>query len=186
MTTISSPLSPGLLVETSAACIHCVTPTARLSLRARGDLSPLEQALGLSIPQKIGQRASVGDIEMLCIGPDEWTIVASNAEPIVSACGAIYETSPHSLVDISGREVTLEIKGSQATELLTIGMPRNPDSIATGEGRRVAFDGMSVVLWRDAEQSYRMDIWNSFATHLFHLLETGCREFAAETGALQG
>ncbi|MBE9640580.1 sarcosine oxidase subunit gamma, partial [Salipiger pacificus] len=28
---------------------------------------------------------------------------------------------------------------------------------------------------------FRMDVWNSFAPHLLHLLQVGARELAAET-----
>ncbi len=99
---------------------------------------------------------------------------------ILSSCAEVYATLPHSLVDVSGREVTFLIDGPRATELLTLGMARDPDSIAAGEGRRTNFDGVTVTIWRDAESAYRMDVWHSFAPHVRHLLETGCRELAAE------
>ena len=87
---------------------------------------------------------------------------------------------PHSLVDISAREVTLTIEGPKAAELLTLGCPRDIATIAPGEGRRTLFDGATVVLWRDAADRFRMDIWNSFAPHVAQLLQTGCKELAAE------
>ncbi|MGB0658958.1 MAG: sarcosine oxidase subunit gamma [Mangrovicoccus sp.] len=177
-----SAQSPGVLTASSAAKIDLLAPVARFSLRARGDLAPFSQALGLSLPAKIGMRAKQGEVEVLCLGPDEWVILAATdqAPGLAAAMAAIYPAYPHSFVDISGREITLAITGSCATELLTLGMPRDPESILPGEGRRIAFDGMTVVLWRDEAEAYRMDIWHSFAPHLLGLLETGCRELAAE------
>lgn len=154
----------------------------RLSLRARGDLAPLNGALGLSLPGSIGKRAAAGAVEALRLGPDEWTIHAPEADMagLIAACAKVYAAHPHSLVDISGREVTLVIEGPHAAELLTIGCPRDPATIAPGEGRRTVFDGVSVILWRDSETRFRMDCWQSFAPFVLSLLKTGRRELAAE------
>lgn len=177
-----SALAPTFLIETAAARVALAAPCARLSLRARGNLAPLEAALGLTLPVKIGRRTGAGGVEALCLGPDEWMLHAPEAmvPGIAASCAAVYPNLPHSLVDVSAREVTLVIEGARALELLTIGMPRDPESIALGEGRRTNFDGVTVILWRDDETRFRMDVWHSFSVHLLHLLETGCRELAAE------
>jgi len=174
-----------LVIETSAARVRQSAPRARLSLRARGDLAWLNGALGQELPTKIGRRSAKGETETLCLGPDEWLILAPEAKApeLIAACAEVYEKIPHSLVDISAREVTYDIDGPRAPELLTIGMPRDPESIAIGEGRRTLFDGATVVLWRDGETEFRLDVWRSFAPHLQHLLEMGCRELAAEDAA---
>lgn len=174
--------APGLLVETAAARVSLAAPVGRLSLRGRGDMAPFGSALALMLPSRIGARAVNGTRAVLCLGPDEWVVIVAPGEVdgIVEACAALYPDHPHSLVDVSSREVTLVIDGPRATELLTFGMARDPESIAVGEGRRTAIDGLSVVLWRDAEDAWRIDVWNSFAEHLLGLLETGCRELAAE------
>ena len=176
-----SPLSPGVLVETSACVVRLAPQTARLSLRARGDLSSLEAALGMTLPDRIGRRAKAGDLEALRLGPDEWLLLApeSDAEKLFAACAVVYPDNPHSLVDISAREMTFVLEGEGAAELLTIGCPRDIASIPEGGARRTVFDGATVILWRDAPTRYRMDCWNSFAPHLLQLLETGAREIAA-------
>jgi sarcosine oxidase subunit gamma len=176
-------LPPSVLARSAAASVTLAAPCARFSLRARGDLGPLCAALGLTLPDRIGRRASAGVVQAICLGPDEWTVHASieAAAGIAAACAAVSTALPHSLVDVSGRETTFQIDGPRAAELLTLGCPRDIDSIAIGDGRRTNFDGVTVVLWRDGETRFRMDCWNSFASHLFHLLETGCRELAAES-----
>ena len=75
-------------------------------------------------------------------------------------------------------------EGPKAAELLTLGCPRDIATIPPGEGRRTLFDGATVVLWRDAADRFRIDVWNSFASHIGHLLETGCKELAAEPADL--
>lgn len=177
-----SSLIPGAVAETAAARVGVLAAPARLSLRARGDLAALDKALGLALPDRIGKRAEARGIEAIRLGPDEWTVLApaDAVAGLIAACAAVYGDHPHSLVDISGREVTFSIDGPRAAELLTLGCPRDIETIAAGEGRRTVFDGATVVLWRDAPDRFRMDVWNSFATHVGHLLETGCRELAAE------
>ena len=177
-----SSLTPGLLIETEAARVSVLDGEGRLSLRVRAGIAALGKALGLALPDRIGRRAASGKVEAIRLGPDEWTILApaDAAAGLAAACAAVYGDHPHSLVDISGREVTLSIEGPKAAELLTLGLPRDIATIAVGEGRRTLFDGATVVLWRDAEDRFRMDVWNSFADHVAHLLETGCKELAAE------
>lgn len=181
MNAISAPFPPATAVETSAAHVGMESAGGRLSLRARGDLGPLGAALGVALPTRIGETAGT-DIRLACLGPDDWIITAPAGEVarLQSACAAIYADHPHSLVDISGREVSFAVAGPRAAELLTLGCPRDIDSIAIGEARRTVMDGVTVVLWRDGENSFRIDVWNSFAPWLLHLLETGCRELAAE------
>ncbi|MBN9887249.1 sarcosine oxidase subunit gamma family protein [Salipiger abyssi] len=178
-----SSFTSGALVETSAARISKAPAIGRLSLRARGDLAPFDAALGVGLPLSIGQRASVDGTEILRLGPDEWTLTTPvpRTAQIEAAFAEIYEAHPHSLVDISGREVTFEIEGAQAAELLTLGCPRDIETILPGQGRRTVFDGVTVVLWRDAEDRFRMDVWQSFAPHVLALLDTGCRELAAQS-----
>ncbi|MBY6004161.1 sarcosine oxidase subunit gamma [Salipiger bermudensis] len=177
-----SSFTPGMLVESPAARVSAAVACTRLSLRARGDLAPFEAALGLSLDGQIGSRSSSGVLEAMRLGPDEWILHGSKdaAASAVTELAGLYANHPHSLVDVSGREVSFVIEGPRAAELLTIGCPRNIETILPGSGRRTSFDGVTVVLWRDAETSFRMDVWNSFASHLLDLLATGCRELAAE------
>lgn len=177
-----SSLAPGLLAGTKAAQVSVLPAQGRLSLRARGDLGALDKAIGIALPDRIGRRAEANGIEAIRLGPDEWTlrVPAQDVARLVAACTAVYGENPHSLVDISGREVTLLIEGPRAAELLTLGCPRDIASIPAGEGRRTLFDGATVVLWCDGNDRFRMDVWNSFADHVAQLLETGCKELAAE------
>lgn len=178
-----SSLAPGVVIETKAARLSVPPAVGRLSLRARGAaVAHLGAALGLALPDRIGRRATAGPVEAIRLGPDEWTIhaPAEHVARLTAACAALAAVHAHSLVDISGREVTLLVEGPKAAELLTLGCPRDIETVAPGEGRRTLFDGATVVLWRDAADRFRIDVWNSFAGHIAQLLEIGCRELAAE------
>lgn len=177
----------GILAESSAIRVELLPPVARFSLRAATpEQKALSKALGVTLPTKIGQCARKDKLEVLCLGPDEWTLIApeDQAGTITDACAVIYVKTPHSLTEISDREVTMQIAGPKASDLITIGCPRDLDQLPTGEARRTVFDGVSAILWRDGEQAYRLDLWRSFAPHVIALLETGCAELAAEVPAI--
>ena len=118
----AAPLPQGAVARVSLAA-----PVARLVLRARGDLAALNAALGVTLPTVVGHRAGAGEIEVLCLGPDEWMLHLPPGQvgAVSASCAALMGSHPHSLVDVSGREVTLEIDGPRAAELLTLGCARD-------------------------------------------------------------
>lgn len=187
MTALTLDFTPGPLAESGAVSVSLLAPIGRFSLRARAaDMPVLSKAVGVDLPTKIGARANIGTVEILCLGPDEWHVLVaeSDAPRLVERCASVYADAPHSLTDISDREVSVRIEGPKAAELLTLGCPRDLDRIAEGEGRRTLMDGATVVLWRDGKDSFRLDMWRSFAPHVVALLETGCAELAAEQSGL--
>jgi len=183
MTTHDPVFQPGPLSESSAATVTLLPPVGRFSLRAReADLPALSKAVGVDLPRRIGSRAGAGTTEVLCLGPDEWQILIDEADAprLVEDCARLYAEVPHSFTDISDREITVRIEGPKASELITLGCPRDIDRIAEGEGRRTLMDGVTIVLRCDGAQSFRLDMWRSFAPHVMALLKSGCAELAAE------
>ncbi|WP_033068566.1 sarcosine oxidase subunit gamma [Thalassospira australica] len=183
MTVLTHAFTPGPIVASGPVKLTLMAPVARFSLRLRAaNIPAVSMAIGVELPITVGERASNGTTEAICLGPDEWMVIAKsdNTDTLVSACADIYASATHSLTEVSAREITVRIEGDRAAELLTIGCPRDIDSIPVGGGCRTVVDGVTVVLWRDEEQSFRMDIWRSFALHVIDLLCRGCKELAAE------
>lgn len=150
-------------------------PMARFSLRLRDP-----KTAPFDIPWHIGTCTRDGAREVLCLGPDEWLILVPEAAARdIQSQYANLEVS-HALTDISHRERSFLIEGPKAADLITLGCPRDPDSLKDGEARRTVFDGASVILWRDSSTRFRMDIWRSFAPHACHLMEIGVRELALD------
>ncbi|SIS76073.1 sarcosine oxidase subunit gamma [Roseivivax lentus] len=180
---LSPDFAPGLLAESAAARVTLIAPVARFSLRCKpASRATLARVLDLPLPETIGHRAHARSREALRLGPDEWVLTAleGDAAGIAADCAAAYDAAPHSLVELSDREVTFAIDGPGACDLLSLSLPRDLDGIGVGQGRRTVFDGQGVVLWRDEAHSFRMDVWRSFAPHVASLLATGCRELALE------
>lgn len=181
---IQSSIQATLSETTSAGPVRLtlLPEAARFSLRIDpGSLDAASKALGVTLPSKIGKRAASGTRSVLCLGPDEWEILASEDErvEIDAAFTAIYAKAPHSLTDTSDREITIAIEGEKASELLSVGCPINLDRLVTGDGKRTVFDSAQVVLYRDAEDSFRMQVWRSFLPHVWELLNIANSELAA-------
>lgn len=162
--------------------LSVVAPVARLNLRiAPGDLAAASTAFGVALPTKVGQGAHKDGRSGWCMGPDEWLLHAPEGEQgaIVEAFAAIREAAAHSLVVISDREITYGLSGPRATELLTTGCPIDLRRIAVGNAKRTVFDSAQVVLIRDGESDWRLEVWRSFAPHVEALLTTAQAEFAS-------
>ncbi|MCK0151575.1 sarcosine oxidase subunit gamma [Marivita sp. S6314] len=152
---------------------------ARFNLRiAPADLSVASAAFGLTLPTKIGQGAQSGDRAAYCIGPDEWLLHAAEADQqaIVSAFAAVRADTAHSLVVISDREMTIGIDGPDALALLSVGCPIDLSRLPIGGAKRTVFDYAQVMLIRDAEDAFRVEVWRSYFPHVHGLLEIAARE----------
>ncbi|MCT4655053.1 MAG: sarcosine oxidase [Cohaesibacter sp.] len=154
---------------------------ARFNLRIDPkDLAKASRAFGLEIGANIHSFAEKGSRSALCLGPDEWLLWADEEEKadILKAFADLYGDSPHSLTDISDRQVSINIEGEQAAELLSIGCPRDLSQIKVGTGMRTLFDTAEVVLLRRGETAFTLEVWRSFLPHVRGLLYVGNQELA--------
>ena len=164
-----------------AVSVTDMPPVARFNLRiAPADLAVASKAFGLSLPTKIGQGAQKADRAAYCIGPDEWLLHASEADQqaVVAAFDKARAKTPHSLVVISDREMTIGINGPAAAELLSVACPLDLSRIPVGGAKRTVFDYAQVVLIRDSEDAFRLEVWRSFVPHVQGLLQIATRELA--------
>ena len=146
----------------------------RFSLRLRPqNRKDARLALGFDLPERVGGIQGAGGRRALCLGPDEWLVETRNGDQPAFPGGM-----PHSLVDISDREVTWRISGPRAAELLSIGIARDLSALSPGKGCRTAFGTVQAVLVREREDVYTLSVWRSFAPHVAALLAIGHRELA--------
>ncbi|WP_103173601.1 sarcosine oxidase subunit gamma [Paracoccus sp. SY] len=166
--------------DASPVVVEDLAPALRLSLRVKpAHRATLGQALGLDLPTRVGACKVAGGTEALCLGPDEWLITAPEGTDLASPACAVYATAPHSLVDISDREITLRLSGPAVLDLLAACCPRNVAAMPVGSAARTVFDSATVILWRDGPTDFRMDIWRSFVPHVRSLLSQVQGEIAA-------
>lgn len=162
-----------------AVSVAVLPPVARFNLRiAPADLVVATKAFGLKLPGKIGEGVQKGDRAAYCIGPDEWLLHATEADQ--NAIAAQFDTAraktPHSLTVISDREVMIGITGPAAIEVLSVACPLDLSRMAVGSAKRTVFDYAQVVLIRDGDDAFRLEVWRSFFPHVSGLLEIAVKE----------
>jgi sarcosine oxidase subunit gamma len=159
---------------------------ARFILRAR----PAAQiaaagVLGFSLPVVACRSASSGDIAALWLGPDEWLLLAPEAEGelLASSLAVALAGLPHSLVDVGHRQVGLILDGRRAADVLSSGCPLDLDldigAFPVGMCTRTVLDKAEIVLWRTGPEAWRLEVWRSFESYVRGKLGEAAREYAA-------
>ena len=165
-----------------AEAVTILPPGARLAVRAGGDaVSTIGDAFGLALPTNACTSTSNGSRAALWLGPDEWLLIASEGEmPALAAWmeDAIGET-PASIVDVSDRNIGIEVAGPKAAEAINGFCPLDLDPAAfpVGMCTRTLFGKAEIVLWRTAPETFRMEVWRSFALYVQGCLGEAIREY---------
>jgi sarcosine oxidase subunit gamma len=138
-----------------------------------------EGALKLGIPAVACRAAAEGEFAALWLGPDEWLLISaeSRADETATALRAALAGLPHSLVDVSHRQVALEVSGPEAPVLLAAGCPLDLDTgvFPVGMCTRTLLAKAEVVLWRVAPEAFRVEVWRSFAPYVSAFLAEAAR-----------
>ena len=140
------------------------------------------QAFPLPDAQAVCRARRDGDRAGLWLGPDECLLIA----PATTAAGALLGAlrsaigaTAHSLVDVSHRQVGIEVRGPHAERLLNgacpldLSLDRFPVDMCT----RTVFAKAEIVLWRTDEQQFRVEVWRSFAPYTAALLQEIARDY---------
>jgi sarcosine oxidase subunit gamma len=130
--------------------------------------------LGLNISDIACRSASAGVRTALWLGPDEQLLLAPLADGDVIArqlresLGAL----PHSLVDVSHRQIALEVSGLQAQNVLNAGCPLDLhlESFPVGACTRTVLGKCDIVLWRTGATAFHIEVWRSFAEYASRFL----------------
>jgi sarcosine oxidase subunit gamma len=132
-------------------------------------------------------RANAGDGRAaLWLGPDEYLLLApaDAMRTIAVELTTALAGTPHSLVDVSARQVAWQLRGPDASAILNSGCPLdlNPEIFPPGSCVRTIFYKAQIVLWRKAAEEYHLDVWRSYSDYVRELLLDGARsEFADRT-----
>jgi sarcosine oxidase subunit gamma len=124
-----------------------------------------------------GTRAS------LWLGPDEYLLIASGAADAGPDAAAALEAAigsvPHALVDVSHRQVAIDILGRHAEAILNGACPLNLDiaDFPIGMCTRTVFAKADIVLWRTGAQRFHVEFWRSYADYVTGLLSVIARDY---------
>jgi sarcosine oxidase subunit gamma len=139
-------------------------------------------ALGLNISAIACRSASNNQWAALWLAPDEQLLLAplaageALAGPLRDALSAL----PHSLVDMSHRQIAIEISGPTAQTLLNAGCPLDLhlSAFPAGMCTRTILGKADIVLWRTGTDSFHVEVWRSFADYVARFLTEASRELA--------
>ena len=123
-----------------------------------------------------------GSRTTLWLGPDEYLLLdtATDAAAELSASlGAVLADVPHALVDVSHRQIALELSGPHAADLLAGACPLDLDSEAfpVGMCTRTVFAKADILLWRTADDRFHVEVWRSFSDYVTGLLAEIARDY---------
>jgi sarcosine oxidase, subunit gamma len=155
-------------------------PAARFIFRG-GDAARLacSTAFDADLPRQLGSTGVGDERTAFWLGPDEWLLIAEGVDPEMMAAEieAALGTSPHSLVDVSHRQVGLDVGGAVAPRALSAGCPLDLrlSAFPIGMATRTIFDKAEIVLWRRQEAAFRIEVWRSFAAYLVAALIEAAR-----------
>lgn len=135
-----------------------VGPRARYWLRAR-DAKVLSEATGLKLPGRIGEQND----GVICLGPDEWYAILAEGTALPRGEGL-----PVSVTEVSSRALGLVLEGPGALAVLSSGCPLDLAKMGVGRATRTVFETVEVVIWREAEDRWHVEVWRSFATWLWN------------------
>ena len=168
------PLDGFALPEAPGVAVRLAPPAQRFVLRgAAATLAPLEAAFGVAPPAAPLSSASAGGRSAHWLGPDEWLLLAEGGpevseDSIDAALAGVF----HSLVDVSHRQIGLEIVGARAAETLAFGvaLDLHPSAFPVGQVARTLFVKAEITLWRREAELWRIEVARSFAPYAAEML----------------
>lgn len=152
----------------------------RLILRGRPAVhGPAAEVLGFALPQDACRSAGTGARHALWLGPDEWLLLSAPGDRLDKAIAFAAGDAPHSLVDVSHRQVGLILDRPDAEGVLAVGCALDLDLAAfpVGACTRTMYAKAEIVLWRTGEHRFHIEVWRSFADYLWRYLVLAAAEF---------
>ena len=159
-----------------------VGPKARFLFRGReAAIEAAASAFGVALPREACRSAEAGERAALWLGPDEWLLLAPEADAPAIAAAFRKVTAPHSLVDVSHRNTALALSGSKVTLVINSGCPLDLDLAAfpVGMCTRTLLNKAEIVLWRRAHDRFHVEMWRSFAGYVHGFLTDAALEYSA-------
>jgi sarcosine oxidase, subunit gamma len=162
------------------ALLRTLPPAMRLVLRAPEPArAAAERAFGTPVPTTACRAGVQAERAALWLGPDEWLLLApaAAAAAVLSGLESALSGLACSIVDVSHRQIGLEVAGARAELLLAAGCPLDlqPQAFPVGMCTRTVLGKTEVVLWRTAPDTFRLEVWRSFAAYLSAFLAEAAR-----------
>ncbi|OQM76109.1 sarcosine oxidase subunit gamma [Pseudaminobacter manganicus] len=170
----------GRVFSAAGVTVTPLPPAERVSLRAPEDsVAALSRALGVTLPAKPKTSAAKAGRLAFWLGPDEWMVIDEGGKDPLADCARV--KALHSAVGISHRNVAIAVTGPACEATVSAGCPQDL-SLAVfpvGAVSRTVLGKAEIVLYRAAEDSFRIECWRSFSDYVFTFLSEAARDAAA-------
>ena len=158
----------------AAPGLVALPPATRISLR--GTSGAFRNA-GAAFGTAINRAVVTGPRTALHLGPDEWLVIAPEADAEALLAGAA--TRFASAVDVSHRTTGIELSGPQVVETLAahVALDLADPAFPPGTATRTLLGKAEIILWRTTSDTFRIEVARSHAAYVWHCLEESRREF---------
>ena len=191
---VRRPVLAGRAAAAPGVEIAALAPAARIVLRApQAALPALGKALGLALPQT-AEDLGDGQAERWAaksepklrvafwLGPDEWLVIDESGADLAGRCARPMCFTPPSMSATATPR--FGVSGPAAADCLNAGCPQDLSLAAfpVGAVSRTVLGKAEIVLWRRAEDTFRVECWRSFADYVYTFLAEAARGAAAGGG----
>jgi len=170
----------GFTLRADGVTVSTLPPAERISLRApAASVAALSKALGMTLPVKPKTSASTGGRTALWLGPDEWLVIDESGKDPLADCAGV--KALHSAVGISHRNVAFSVTGKNSEAAISAGCPQDLSlrSFPAGGCSRTILGKVEIVVYRQAEDTFRVECWRSFSDYVRDFLTDAARDAAA-------
>ncbi|HZC80039.1 MAG TPA: sarcosine oxidase subunit gamma family protein, partial [Ktedonobacterales bacterium] len=159
------------LITGNDGWLRTLPPAARFILQG-GQAARAAAGAAFKVPlsEEPCRASSSGERATLWLGPDERLLLApaGEAQIVAAALDAALAGIAHSLVDVSQRQLALQVSGPYASAILNSGCPLDLDPAAfpTGMCTRSLFGKSDIIIWRTGADEFHLEVWRSFADYV--------------------
>jgi sarcosine oxidase, subunit gamma len=139
----------------------------------------VQSVLSLAWPQSIGA-VSGGRADVICIGPTEWLMITSAANPVPLLQSVLdsFQNSSFRATDVSSALARIDIEGPHARRLLSkaCSLDVHPSKLPPGRAARTRFAGIPVVVHCRQESVMECIVTLSYRDYLLAWLRDAAME----------
>ena len=166
-------------------CLHL---NLRINSSQKLALSQAEMVLGQKIPIRPNISSTRQNTRVSWLGPDEWLLVSSDQDQSVeNRLIDAWEPFFHSIVNISGGQIVIQVSGMKVSELLNRGCPidLHPLSFREGDCAQSLFYGIPIFIVRCHSSevgvaNFELVVRRSFADSFIELLIDSGKSYRLE------
>jgi sarcosine oxidase subunit gamma len=164
--------------------LRTLAPAARFILQGGPTArAAAGEAFGVPLPESPCRASTQDDRAALWLGPDEQLLLgpAGDTQILGAALEAALSGIAHSLVDVSQRQIAVQVSGPHAGAILNAGCPLDLDlaEFPPGMCTRTLFGKADIVLWRTGAAEFHLEVWRSFSDYVLEFLQEAAQDFVA-------